>query len=140
MESAQADFASMDAEVLEPDWNEFRSSVRDELLSRSVQRTSAVRRWTGWPIRPALAWGLSMVIAVGATTGAFLWHIENRSVENQTPMAAPAVESSIETGAIEREMSVWSQTGVFEALAELESVEEEYLREMLQSAEQETSK
>jgi hypothetical protein len=140
MESAQADFASIEADVPEPDWNDFRSSVRDELLSRSVQRASTVRRWTGWPIRPAMAWGLSMVIAIGATTGAFLWHIENRRVENPPPIAASAIDSPIEAGEIEREMSVWSQTGVFEALAQLESVEQEHLRDMLQSAEQETSK
>jgi hypothetical protein len=140
MESARADFASMDAGVPEPDWSDFRSSVRSELLSRAVQRTSAVRRWTGWPIRPAMAWGLSMLMIVGIMSGAFLWHHESSHPElsglaDTSPVAGPAAE----TGAIEAEISVWSQTGVFEELAQLEMAEEEYFREMLQSAQQEVT-
>ena len=35
-------------DIPEPDWADFRNSVRTSLLSRSVQRESAIRRWTGW--------------------------------------------------------------------------------------------
>src|SRR6266704_7172864 len=84
LESLHTEVSSIDDEVPEPDWEEFRSSVRDRLLSRSIQRETAVRRWTGWTIRPAAAWALSVFMAVGVTTVAFLWNTEHR-----TP--APAV-------------------------------------------------
>src|SRR5215831_3007183 len=46
---------TMDGQTIpEPDWNDFRNSVRLELLSRSVQREATLRRWTGWPIRPVM--------------------------------------------------------------------------------------
>jgi len=141
MESAHADFLSMDHQMPEPDWNEFRASVRNELLSRSVQRASAVRRWTGWPIRPAMAWGLSMVMAVAITTGAFLWHMDSTTTDSASESgtaSVAAIDASLEAGTIETEMSVWSGPGVFEELAQLGTVEEESLREMLQSAEQES--
>ena len=59
MLSVHGAVTSLDADIPEPDWAEFRSSVRDRLLSRAAQRSSAVRRWTGWPIRPAAASALS---------------------------------------------------------------------------------
>jgi hypothetical protein len=138
VESSHSDFASMSVEIPEPDWDDFRESVRSELLSRSVQRASAVRRWTGWPIRPAMAWGLSIVFVVGITAGGLLWHREASE-----PAATAGAEEPLDTGAplimtLEAELSVWSQTGVFEELSQLESDEEEYFREILQSAEQES--
>src|SRR5690349_24114956 len=63
MRSVHSEMTSIETDIPEPDWEQFRLSVRDELLSRSIQRESAVRRWTGWPIRPAAAWALSVVMA-----------------------------------------------------------------------------
>ena len=57
LRSVHAEVASLETDIPEPDWEHFRSSVRDKLLSRSVQRETAVRRWTGWAIRPATALG-----------------------------------------------------------------------------------
>jgi hypothetical protein len=142
MESARADFAAIADDVPEPNWDEFRSSVRSELLSRSVQRTSTFRRWTGWPIRPAMAWGMSILMVIGVMTGGFLWHHErSHPAETTTGLTdiSATVTPAAETGTIEAEMSVWSQAGVFEELLQLETVEEEYLREMLESAQQEVS-
>jgi hypothetical protein len=141
MESARADFAAMADDVPEPNWDEFRSTVRSELLSRSVQRTSTLRRWTGWPIRPAMAWGLSMLMVIGIMTGGFLWHHETSHPADVTAglTESATVTPAAETNTIEAEMSVWSQGGVFEELSQLETAEEEYLREMLESAQQEVS-
>src|SRR5215467_4326164 len=74
IQSARTDLAIEDG-IPEPDWNNFRDSVRLELLSRSVQRQGAVRRWTGWPIRPAMAWGMSFAMVIGVGIGGFLWHV-----------------------------------------------------------------
>src|SRR5213594_2614839 len=92
LESLHTEVSSIDDEVPEPDWEQFRSSVRDELLSRSIQRESAVRRWTGWAIRPATAWALSMVMAVGITTVTVLWKADPIAVPEPPPVPSPASE------------------------------------------------
>lgn len=124
---------TMDPDIPEPDWTEFRSSVRNELLARSVQRQTAVRRWTGWAIRPGVAWALSVLIAVGITTGAFLWNMQPIYV--QQPLPAPL---RIESPDVESEMAAWSQSGLFEELDQLGAAEEEHLRKMLESAQKGT--
>ena len=62
-----------DDNVVEPNWEEFRSGVRSTLLSRSVQRERSRQDWFGdiaW--KPALAWGMSLVFVVGITSGLVL--------------------------------------------------------------------
>src|SRR5262247_4191069 len=73
MRSVHAEITSVEMDIPEPDWAHFRSSVRDALLSRSIQRQTAVRRLTGWAIRPGFAWALSLLMAVGITTMTVLW-------------------------------------------------------------------
>src|SRR5262249_34431320 len=74
-QSVHSDMTSLETDVPEPDWDHFRSSVRDQLLSRSIQRESTVRRWTGWSIRPATVWAFSLFLAVGVTTVTVLWEL-----------------------------------------------------------------
>src|ERR1051325_7724022 len=74
LETVRNELALEDATIPEPDWNDFRDSVRRELLSRSVQRETTLRRWTGCAIRPAIAWAMSFVLLVGLSIGGFLWH------------------------------------------------------------------
>jgi len=122
-----AEMASMDAEIPEPDWMEFRSAVRDHLLSRSVQRQTAVRRWTGWAIRPAMAWALSLLIAVGIPTGMFVWYVqtENRPVSTgRTLQPLPAAEL-IEVG---------TEKTVFDDVIELNDSEQMQFQELLEAA------
>ena len=110
---------------------DFRSAVRDQLLSRSVQRASAVRRWTGWAIRPAAAWALSLFVAVALTTGALLWNTE------RTPAPGGILETPappVEPGDLETVKTVWSQTALFDELIQLGDADEEQLRQMLESA------
>src|SRR5438128_9248330 len=127
LESLHTEVSSIDDEVPEPDWEEFRSSVRDQMLSRSIQRETAVRRWTGWAIRPA-AWALSVFMAVGVTTVAFLWNTEHRTpapaVRLETPTPEPPAEV-IEAG---------PERTLFDDLVQLGDKEQEQLRQMLESA------
>ncbi len=140
MESVHKEFSSLErlgTDIPEPDWDEFRNSVRSELLSRSVQRASAVRRWTGWPIRPAMAWGLSLVIAVAVTTGGFLWVQRTAApvTVSSVPVAAP-VDVDTEANVVDSAISDWSQTDLFDELVNLEEQEQETLRLLLTVAQQ----
>ena len=133
LQAAQSEFSTLDDDIVEPDWTEFRSSVRDRLLSRSVQRAVAVRRWTGWtgwPIRPAAAFALSLLIVVGATTGAFFWNRTSApAVITEDPLRQMVAESSD----FELEKAVWSQSTVFDELSQLGDTDVEKFRQMLQS-------
>src|SRR5689334_14279994 len=101
---------TLEQDVVEPDWSEFRASVRDEMLSRAVQRQTAGRRWAIWPLQPAAVWAFSLFLAVGLTAGVFFWGqgpdaepvpvVEN--VEAVSPDAA--VDPVIELQGIDAEM------------------------------------
>ena len=122
-----AEMTSADAEIPEPDWMEFRSAVRDQLLSRSVQRQTAVRRWTGWAIRPAMAWALSLLLAVGIPTGMFVWHLTSEDVPApiaRTLQPLPAAEL-IEVG---------TEKTVFDDVIELNDSEQMQFQELLEAA------
>jgi hypothetical protein len=124
-------------DILEPDWADFRNSVRTSLLSRSVQRESAIRRWTGWSIRPAMAWALGLVICVCIGTGGFLWHVAKdsqqalRNDSNLQPTTIGSVDTPVD---VEADLAAWTKPGVFEKLAQLDSPQAEHLRNLLQSA------
>jgi len=129
-----AEVASLDTEIPEPDWAEFRSSVRNELLSRSIQRQSAVWPvwpWSRWTFRPALAWALSMLLAVGIPTGAFLWHLQKDNIATTrietTSEATPA--DLIEAG---------TEKTVFDDLMDLSDSEQAQLQQMLLAAQKGT--
>jgi hypothetical protein len=134
LESIHADVtevSSMDDEIPEPDWNQFRSAVRDRLLSRSIQRETVVRRWTGWAIRPAMAWALSLLLVVGVTTVAVVWNsghgrtaTPSNSFSFETPASEPAPET-IEAG---------PERALFDDLVQLGDDEQEQVRQMLESS------
>ena len=116
-------------DISEPDWGNFRDSVRLELLSRSVQRQATVRRWTGWPIRPAMAWGMSFAILIVVSIGGFLWHVN----QDQNQPAVVIQQTSGETPDVE-EMAGWTETGVFQELSTLEDSQLERLKELVKSS------
>ena len=127
LESMQAEFGSLDSEIPEPDWTQFRSAVRDRLLSRSIQRETVVRRWTGWAIRPAMAWALSLLLIAGVTTVTIMWHTgktagPSRSTEAPTFEAAPEL------------MEIGSERALFDDLVQLGDVEQEKLQQILDSS------
>ena len=126
MRSAHSEMSSMETDIPEPDWSSFRSSVRDELLSRSIQRQSTVRRWTGWAIRPATAWALSLLLAVGVTTVTVLW-----KSTPPVPYAAPkppVVEPAAEV------IEAGPEKALFEDVMALGEEQQEQLRRMLESS------
>jgi hypothetical protein len=128
MQSVHAEIASMESDIPEPDWLEFRSSVRDELLSRSVQRQSAMRRWTGWAMRPAVAWALSLVMAVGITTMTVLWQ-----TRRHTPPPVPAPE--LLSDPVPEVFAAGPERSLFDDVVTLGEEEQERFRQMLESGE-----
>ena len=129
MRSVHAEIASLDTDISEPDWEQFRSSVRDELLSRSVQRESVLRRWTGWAIRPAVAWALSILMAVGITTVTVLWKTDDRTSPPTPPSAAtPPLEPAGEM------FEAGPEKLLFDDVVSLGEEEQEQFRQMLESA------
>jgi len=84
--------------IPEPDWSEFRSDVRNALLSRSVKREQARRReWVGqFSMKHAIAWGFSMVLVFGlAITPMLLDQRNNESVPTQAVAEDPIEEESV---------------------------------------------
>jgi hypothetical protein len=132
MGSMRAGMVSMEMDIPEPDWDEFRASVRDALLSRSVRREAAVRRWTGWTIRPAMAWALSLVIAVALTTVTVLWKIEQRAAE-PAAVTAPVNPQNVAEPALEI-IPAGPARSLFAELVSLGEEEQERFRKMLESA------
>jgi hypothetical protein len=127
IESIHTGLGSLDSDIPEPDWMEFRSSVRDRLLSRSIQRESVVRRWTGWAMRPAMAWALSLLLIVGFTAVAILWNIGRTSAPaNLAP--APASETFPET------VEAGPERALFDDLMQLGEDEQEKLQRILDSS------
>ena len=117
--------AESDPSIPEPDWSEFRSDVRDAMLSRAVQRQSSARRWMAWPAQPAMAWSLSVVFVAGLTAGMFIW--------NQTGITPPAPPDASETLELD-DAAVWSQTDIFDQVAQLKDDEADNLRRLLEGA------
>jgi hypothetical protein len=128
VQAVQAEVTSMDADIPEPDWSQFRSSVRDRLLSRSIQRDAAVRRWTGWAIRPAMAWALSVFFAVGITTVTILWNTGHRAPSQPASVESPAPDPSAEA------IDAVPDRHLFDDVVSLGDEEQEQLRQMLESA------
>ena len=126
LEAVRGDLAMEDSEIPEPDWNTFRDSVRMELLSRSIQRETAVRRWTGWSIRPTMAWGLSLVLLLAVSVGGFFWHVRQDDVKNASVVTQ---EMPVDTAEV-----AWTGSGVFQQLSTLEEPQMERLQLLLESA------
>src|SRR3989449_11620889 len=128
LESLHAQVSSMADEIPEPDWEQFRSSVRDRLLSRSIQRETAVRRWTGWAIRPAAAWALSLLFVAGLAVLTVLWNsgkVVPSSNSFETPVLEPAAETTIEAG---------PERALFDELVQLGDDEQQQLRQVLEAS------
>jgi hypothetical protein len=132
MRSVHSEIASLETDIPEPDWMSFRSSVRDQLLSRSIQRETAVRRWMGWTIRPAVAWALSLVLTVGITTLTVLWKTSEPEPRAVSTVEPPPIDSTAEV------MEAGPERSLFDDVVSLGEEEQERFRQMLESAELET--
>jgi len=121
----------------EPDWSEFRSDVRNALLSRSVKKANAAHGWFGgmnW--RPAMAWGFSMLFVFALTTGIVLW---NKEVVPETTQIARVEEGVEATGALSA-FSSMNQTDALDELLTLDEREAANLNMLLQEMTQENRK
>jgi hypothetical protein len=132
MMNMQAEISSLETDIPEPEWEPFRSSVRNELLSRSIQRQSAVRRWTGWTIRPAIAWALSLLAVAGITTVTVLWNVD-RPAEPGPVVAESRAEPPAEL------LEAGPEKALFDDVVLLGEDQQEQLRQMLESAQKGTT-
>jgi anti-sigma factor RsiW len=115
--------------IPEPDWSTFRSNVRDALLSRSVKRESAARNWLGgFGFRPAMVWGVSMLLVFGLTLGGVLLH-QRQSVPEET-QGATVDDSSTEEVDV-ASLEGMSQKDVFDELLQLDMDEADSLNLIL---------
>ena len=129
-----------DEYIPEPEWSEFRSDVRDALLSRSVKRENAGRSWLGelaW--KPALAWGVSMLLVLGLAFD-FFWN--HRRTESESGQAASVENSSEETDL--NLLAAMSEADIFDDLVQLDADDarnlQVILNEMVQEGEEGVSR
>jgi hypothetical protein len=124
LQSIQAGIESLDSGIPEPDWAEFRGTVRDALLSRSIQRDSSVRRWTGWAVRPGLVWAMTLFLAIGVTTVSVLWDFHHHP---GTGADSSVTEPAAETVEV-------PDRRLFDDVVSLDDEQQEQLQQMLVSA------
>jgi predicted anti-sigma-YlaC factor YlaD len=126
--------AAAEESIPEPDWAEFRSDIRNTLLSRSVRREAASRTWLGgigW--KPALAWSLSVMFMLGLGAGVLLWNGDDAGAPTQV---ASIEEPLSEIEAIDAAASM-TQTDIFAEVLDLDEREAESLRAILEGMTQE---
>jgi|SRR5579884_773311 len=130
------DLACENSSVPEPDWSDFRESVRIELLSRSIQRQTTVRRWTGWAVGPATAWTVAFALLLAVSVGGFLWHVQQ---DSHRLVAHNGQQNSTETPEIE-DLGAFNLagTGVFQQLSDLEEPQVERLQDLIESTQKGT--
>ena len=87
-----------------------------------------MRRWTGWAIRPAAAWALSLFFVAGLTILTVLWNsgkLVPSSNSLETPISEPAAETTIEAG---------PERALFDELVQLGDDEQQQLRQVLEAS------
>ena len=120
--------ANSDEFIPEPDWSEFRSDVRNALLSRSIQRETSAKRWFGFGFKPAMAFGFSAVLVFGLVWTGIVWN--RHPVETDTPEIATVEEVTTEETSL-ASLDAVARTDVFEDLLQLNAGEAESLQMIL---------
>jgi len=142
----------MDEEdIPEPDWFQFRSDVRNAMLSRAAQRQSKASVWSGWLLKPAMTWGLAVAFAAGLSAGLLVWNRptgipapQTVNIEAQPSGDMDQIASldsndasntpddvSRDSSAVDSGLSTWSQISVFEELSQLSDTQSEKLQRLL---------
>jgi len=115
--------------IPEPDWTTFRSDVRDALLSRSIKRETASRSWvSGFGFKPAMTWGVSMLLIVGLTLAGVFWS-QHRSASEITPQVATIEPTGEEVDVAS--LDGMSRKDVFDELLQLNMEESDRLEMIL---------
>jgi len=128
-----------------PDWNALRSSVRDSLLTRAVQRSASASRWHGLALLPSAAWSVPLVLVVSLFGLGVLWHfanphfLETASMTEVPTSAVGANEPGLnlfldDPAALETEALAWSDSEIFIALNQLEDTEAEAFLDLIADA------
>jgi hypothetical protein len=120
------------------DWNEFRSDLRDELLARSVRRSSWLGKWSvplGLTPPPAV-WSVaipSLIIVASLTlTGLWLARTSRTTDFDAVPSGAATAQLFEEdAAALETEALAWSEGDFFISLNELDESESDRLLELI---------
>jgi hypothetical protein len=127
---------TVDEHVPEPDWADFRADVRNTLLSRSVKRQSANRSWLGGlNLRPAAAWGFSMVLVFGLMTSVVLWNQNTMEPTEVQNVSASDVTGTSSFNAI----AGMTQADVFDDLLQLNESEAENLKRLVEDMTQKSA-
>jgi len=112
--------------VPEPDWSEFRSDVRNALLSRSIKRENATRSWLsvlGW--KPVMATGFATVLVFGFLMSGSLRF--GQPVESTEIAAVEDSSADVDLNSLES----MARNDVFEELLRLDADEAESLQMIL---------
>ena len=126
---------SADEFIPEPDWSEVRGDVRNALLSRSVKRDTTNRSWLagmGW--KPVAAWGFSILLVFGLTTGVVLWN-QNSSIGTtgaEVALVDQQAEPAVTAVTIDAIASM-RETDVFDDVLHLNEKETEGLNRLLEN-------
>src|SRR5262245_16586815 len=117
--------------IPEPDWSDFRSNVRNTLLSRAVKREQSARRFwelltRAMPLKPV--WGLSVLLIFALALTVLL-----RNSPETTPVpAAAGVENLLVEEESMNALSGMSRTDVFDDLVRLNADEADSLQMILE--------
>ena len=120
--------ANSDEFIPEPDWSEFRSDVRNALLSRSIQREASAKRWFGLGLKPAMAFGFSAVLVMGLVWTGVVWN--RHPAKTETTQVAVVDDSTDEASLAS--LDAVARTDVFEDLLQLNAGEAESLQMILE--------
>ena len=112
--------------IPEPDWSEFRSDVRNALLSRSVKRESASRSWLGaFGFKPVFGVGMaSLLVAALLISGL---RGTNPGSEKPTTVVENSVSEEVELNSLD----AVARTDVFEEILGLNADEADSLQMIL---------
>jgi hypothetical protein len=145
--------AMEEQDIPEPDWFQFRTDVRNAMLSRAAQRQSKANSWSGWFLRPAMTWGLAVAFAAGLSAGLLVWNRSTmitapQTANIETPAAVETQEiasldvneasnipedATLDAAALDPELATWSQSSVFEKASQLDDAQSEKFLRLLEA-------
>jgi hypothetical protein len=115
-----------DEYIPEPEWSEFRSDVRNALLSRSVKRESASRSWIGaFGLKPVFGVGMaSLLVAAFVISGL---RGTNPIADKPTTVAEDSATEEVDLNSLD----AVARTDVFEEILRLNADEADSLQMIL---------